>query len=261
MKKLRRRLGLDLVLTVMLCTEMFFEVTGDTLHEIIGAALLATICGHLILSRKWIKTTAGKIRGGKALKRAHKTSLAVNVALAVAFGALAASSIAISQLLSGMTGIWIMGSARSIWVAIHTVGSYGLCALVVIHLLLHWSSIAAAVRIPYDPARRQAINTGASALAAVSVIALGLAGADALTAQFAPSMPTADAKTTNIPDAGEQVSNASESTQTSAQAAPVNMQAEAQSDKPAPSGVCPLCKKHCPLSDPGCDRPYEAGLI
>ena len=46
-----------------------------------------------------------------------------------------------------------MGSARSIWVAIHTVGSYGLCALVVIHLLLHWSSIAAAVRIPYDPAR------------------------------------------------------------------------------------------------------------
>ena len=25
--------------------------------------------------------------------------------------------------------------------------------------------------------------------------------------------------------------------------------------------LCPLCRKHCPLSDPQCDKPYLAGLI
>ncbi len=189
------------------------------------------------------------------------------------FVALVASSIAISQLLSLATGIWTIGNTRSIWVIIHTVSSYGMCALVVVHLLLHWSSIAAAFKIPYDPARRQAISTGAGALAAVSVIALGLASADTLAAQLAPTIPTADAKAaTDIPDTGKQVNSADSTAQAATKtpsaeesASPVaettTQPAPAEAAKPAPTGFCPLCKKHCPLSDPACDRPYEAGLI
>ncbi len=36
---------------------------------------------------------------------------------------------------------------------------------------------------------------------------------------------------------------------------------EARPSTSQADGTCPLCHKHCPLSDPQCDKPYRAGLI
>ena len=44
--------------------------------------------------------------------------------------------------------------------------------------------------------------------------------------------------------------------QTSSQSSSKSDSSDTQID-----GTCPLCHKHCPLSDPQCDKPYRAGLI
>lgn len=48
--------------------------------------------------------------------------------------------------------------------------------------------------------------------------------------------------------------------QTSGQASSQSSSKSDSSDTQA-DGTCPLCHKHCPLSDPQCDKPYRAGLI
>ena len=59
-------------------------------------------------------------------------------------------------------------------------------------------------------------------------------------------------------------SNSAESSssrnQTGGQASSQSSSKSDSSDTQA-DGTCPLCHKHCPLSDPQCDKPYRAGLI
>ena len=58
MNKLRGRLAFDLILTALLVVEMFFQLTGDFLHEVLGIVFFVTIVAHLVLSRKWISVTS-----------------------------------------------------------------------------------------------------------------------------------------------------------------------------------------------------------
>ena len=166
------RVVIDVVLTIMIVFEMFIQYTGQTLHEIVGFAFFATILTHIALSAKWIKNTAGNAKKGKMTGR--RTALAViGILLAITTTVLAVSSIAISGLLADAGFVWALGS-YSMWVTIHAISSYTLCALVVVHLGMHWAFLASAFRVPYDPSRRKAIGTGVHAVAAVGALALGI---------------------------------------------------------------------------------------
>ncbi len=166
------RVVLDVALTAMIIAEMFIQFTGVFLHEVIGFAFFATVVTHLALSAKWIKNTASSAKDGKMTGR--RTALAVmGVLLAINMVVLGASSVAISTILASAGFTWALGS-YAVWSAIHSVSSYTLCALVTVHLGMHWAFLASAFRVPYDPSRRRAINTGVHAAAAVGALALGV---------------------------------------------------------------------------------------
>ena len=165
------RVILDVALTAMIVAEMFIQFTGVFLHEVIGFVFFATVTAHLALSAKWVGNTASMVKKGRMTSR--RTALAVvGSLLAADMVVLGVSSVAISSILEGAGFVWTLGSYAT-WSAIHAVSSYVLCALVSVHLAMHWAFLASAFRIPYDPSRRKAINTGVHAVAAVGALALG----------------------------------------------------------------------------------------
>ena len=165
------RVVLDVAMTVMIVLEMFIQFTGEFLHEVIGFAFFATVVAHLALSATWVKKTAHATQAGTLTAR--RAALAVmGCLLAATMVVLGASSVAISSILSSAGFTWTVGS-YALWADVHTVSAYALCALVVVHLAMHWAFLAAAFRVPYNPARRRAIGSGVNAVAALGVIALG----------------------------------------------------------------------------------------
>ena len=165
------RVVLDVAMTVMIVLEMFIQFTGEFLHEVIGFAFFATVVAHLALSATWVKKTTHATQVGTLTAR--RAALAVmGCLLAATMVVLGASSVAISSILSSAGFTWTVGS-YALWADVHTVSAYALCALVVVHLAMHWAFLAAAFRVPYNPARRRAIGSGVNAVAALGVIALG----------------------------------------------------------------------------------------
>ncbi len=198
------RVALDVALTLMIVFEMLIQFTGEFLHEVVGFAFFATIIAHILLSMLWVKSTARVAKSGKLTAR--RTALAVvGILLAVATVVLAVSSIAISGLLASAGFVWLIGT-YAMWATVHTVSSYALCALVVVHLAMHWAFLANAFKVPYDPSRRRAISTGVNAVAALGVVALGVTVAGKTLPQVASSV--VDRESTGF--SGDQLSDVSE---------------------------------------------------
>ncbi len=198
------RVALDVALTLMIVFEMLIQFTGEFLHEVVGFAFFATIVAHILLSMSWVKSTARVAKTGKLTAR--RTALAiVGVLLALATVVLAVSSIAISGLLASAGFVWPIGT-YAMWATVHTVSSYSLCALVVVHLAMHWAFLANAFKVPYDPSRRRAISTGVNAVAALGVVALGVTVAGKTLPQVASSV--VERETTGF--SGDQLSDVSE---------------------------------------------------
>lgn len=285
------RVALDVALTVMIVFEMLIQFTGEFLHEVVGFAFFATVVVHIALSAAWMKKTARNAKAGKLTAR--RTALAViGCLLAVAVIVLGVSSVAISGILSSAGFVWPLGS-YALWVNVHTVSSYALCGLVVIHLAMHWAFLASAFKVPYNPARRRAISTGVNAVAALGVVALGVTVAGKMAPQVAQanaeqsaSEPT-DASGASEPStnstgkhsgagksgksenssAGSTTGNSSGNSNSgsSSNSAPSSGSSQgsgtgagASSDA---SGICTICRKKCPLSAPKCNKPYEQGLL
>ena len=269
------RVVLDVALTAMIVAEMFIQYTGTFLHEVIGFAFFATVVVHLALSAKWIKTTAKNASKGKMTAR--RTALAVmGILLTVCMVVLGVSSVAISGILADAGLVWTLGSYAT-WKTIHAVSSYALCALVVIHLGMHWAFLASAFHVPYDPSRRRAISTGVHATAALGALALGaMAVGQALPRTTGTSTAT-QANTTafagtvgDAPAASSGSSNASSSSSASGTGS-TGSASDGSSSSPSTgssgdssstaTGICTLCRKQCPLSAPKCNKPYAAGLL
>jgi len=294
------RVVFDVVLTLMILFEMFIQYTGDFLHEVVGFALFGTIVLHLVLSAKWMKSTARLAKSGRLSGR--RIALAVmGVLLAIATIVLAVSSVAISNLLYSAGFVWALGS-YDLWATIHSVSSYTLAALVVIHLGMHWAFLASAFKVPYNPSRRRAISTGVYAAAAVGAVALGIIAtrealpqAHGAVADQDMDTSTTSSSSASSSQAGEKafsepvsdhgassVSNNSAGSNQSKDDASNELvddnllveyeevqveesysesAAEAESEPAVITGYCTLCRKNCPLSAPQCDRPYQAGLL
>ncbi len=273
---LKNRLRFDIFMTALLAFEMFYEMTGNTLHEIVGAALFGTIAVHLALSAKWARSTSRSISAGRASKRGIVHAV-FGIVLLLAFIPLVVSSIAVSHILSGTGLSFTFLFTYTTWAAIHTFTAYLVCALTVVHLAMHWKSFVKAFHVPYDPSRRAAIGTCVGAVAGLGVIALSVTGANAMRALALPESDSAgasqgDSMTTDemtISDkalksaspesgvsTGSSASNASSSGSSSSTSS-----ASSASSSPTVTGTCTLCKKRCPLSSPQCRKPYEAGLI
>ena len=177
------RVVLDTALTLMLVFEMFIQFTGEFLHEVVGFAFFATVVLHLALAAAWVKKTARNAKEGKMTAR--RTALAVvGSLLAVTMIILGVSSVAISGILSSAGFVWPIG-AYAMWATVHAFSAYALCALVVMHLAMHWVFLASAFKVPYNPSRRRAIATGVNTVAALGVLALGSTAVSKIAPQVA----------------------------------------------------------------------------
>ena len=287
MKGRSARMALDGALTILLIASMLAQLTGVIAHEIIGVVFLIAVVAHIVNSFWWMKTVARLVENAQ-VKGGQLALFVVAVLLGVTVALLAVSSVPISRLL------YQVGLApkvmSSMWLAVHKVSAFLLCILAVVHLAMHWVSILKHLNIPFDPSKRKAIGLGVKAISCAGIVALGVVGFNSLEL-FAGLGENADGEgsregSTSQPASGSQASSAStpqgegspstsgaseglasaSSSSASADAQPAKVQAdagdgEAGSSEGDAEALCPLCHKHCPLSDPQCDKPYLAGLI
>lgn len=294
------RLALDLLLSAMLVFEMLYTLTGNMLHELMGALFFLTLIVHIVLSRRWFGGVRAKRNAGRALTAKQKAKLIISILLAAVGLILLVSSVLISNVLGSLTG-WQLGfDAYNWWAYAHTIGAYALCALAVCHVGLHWIGVFKALRIPYNAERRHAINVGVTAVAAVGVVALGSAATKAL--EVLPMDMTAQEEAGSHKKATEGNGNAGEQNQQRNRGegpaernglgegkqygkrygnSSANTDEQDSSSSAIPEGnsprspfgngstesdsssssVCTLCHKQCSLSAPRCNKPYAAGLL
>ena len=171
-----QRLILDAVLTALIILEMFFEVTGDLIHEIVGATLLVLIIANIALSFGWLKKTASSL-GKKKVSARRKGLFAVVILLIVTLAAMAVSSLAISNILISVGFAFPIGTYY-FWAVVHSVSAYMMCAIAVVHLAMHWSFIASVLGARYPDSGRRAIGAGVytSAALGAGLLVLGAAG-------------------------------------------------------------------------------------
>lgn len=287
MKGRSARMALDGALTILLIASMLAQLTGVIAHEIIGVVFLIAVVAHIVNSFWWMKTVARLVENAQ-VKGGQLALFVVAVLLGVTVALLAVSSVPISRLL------YQVGLApkvmSSMWLAVHKVSAFLLCILAVVHLAMHWASILKHLNIPFDPSKRKAIGLGVKAVSCAGIVALGVVGFNSLEL-FMGSGEDADGEgsregSTSQPASGSQATSAStpqgegspstsgasegqasaSSSSASADAQPAKAQADAGDGETGSSegdaeALCPLCRKHCPLSDPQCDKPYLAGLI
>lgn len=287
MKGRSARMALDGALTILLIASMLAQLTGVVAHEIIGVVFLLAVVAHIVNSFWWMKTVAQLVENAQ-VKGGQLALFVVAVLLGVAVAVLAVSSVPISRLL------YQVGLApkvmSSMWLAVHKASAFLLCILAVVHLAMHWASILKHLNVPFDSSKRKAIGLGVKAVSCAGIVALGVVGFNSLEL-FTGSGEDADGEgsrdgSASQPASGSQASSAgasqgegptstsdasegqasASSSSASADAQPAKVQAdagdgEAGSSEGDAEALCPLCRKHCPLSDPQCDKPYLAGLI
>ena len=283
MKSRSTRMALDGALTILLIASMLAQLTGVIAHEIIGVVFLLAVIAHIVNSFWWMKTVAQLVENAQ-VKGGQLALFVVAVLLGVAVVVLAVSSVPISRLL------YQVGLApkvmSSMWLAVHKASAFLLCILAVVHLAMHWASILKHLNIPFDPSKRKAIGLGVKVVSCAGIVALGVVGFNSLE-MFTGAGEVSDGASTSQPASGSQASPSASASQgggsistagasegqasassssASADDQPAKVQAgagngEAGSSEGDAEELCPLCRKHCPLSDPQCDKPYLAGLI
>lgn len=155
--------------------------TGNFLHEVVGALMFVTLIVHMILGRKWLSGMRAKAASTSGLASKQKVMAAIVTLLAIVFVLMFVSSILISNVLTSFTGWALEGDWYLVVAYIHTVCAYVICAITIAHIGLHWISLFKALKLPYNPSRRNAINTGVTALASAGIVAVGFAASKEIT--------------------------------------------------------------------------------
>jgi len=262
----RVRIVFDLLLTLLLVFECLHQITGNALHEIVGAAFIVCIVIHLAFAARWIRNAASAFGKGEASKRQKKLA-AVAVLLAIDLTILVFSSVVISQLLWDAGANFSALNPGNIWYPIHTAAAYALCILVLGHLSMHWKTVADTLKVPYDPSRREAISSGLNSLVMIGGIALGITGVIRAGFQASDYVEDGNEEAKTVFSGYREV-NAQTGEYVGSQSFEVERigdtgGSEAEALQADDAGVqrCPLCPRQCKLTSPRCGRPYEAGLV
>ena len=129
MKKKTVKTILDILMTAALPVLMAYSLVGETLHEIVGSAMLVIFITHHILNRR---STAAMFKGKQTPARIFNTVL--NIILFTVMILLPVSGIVMSKhLYTFLPTFGISGTAR----IIHLLLSYWGFALFSLHLGLH----------------------------------------------------------------------------------------------------------------------------
>lgn len=129
----KRKITVDIIMTVLLLLVMAYMVTGERAHEWLGMGMFVLFFVHNWLNRQWYRGLwKGKYNGLRVL------GTAVNMALVVTMLLMLYSSIILSNYALRFLNIHgSMSLARNV----HLAGSYWAFLLMSMHLGLHWGML------------------------------------------------------------------------------------------------------------------------
>lgn len=131
--KWKFKMGIDLLMTVLLLLLMAYQITGQELHEWLGAGMLVLFLLHNILNIRWY---GNLFKGKYRLLRIIQTI--VNFSVLITMLCLGFSGIVLSRHVFAMLSIHgPMATARMM----HLAASYWGFVLMSVHLGLHWGMI------------------------------------------------------------------------------------------------------------------------
>lgn len=131
--KMKIKMGIDVSMTVLLLLLMAYQITGQELHEWIGAGMLVLFLLHNILNIRWY---GNLFKGKYTLLRV--TQVIINLSVLASMLCLGFSGIVMSRHVFAELPIHgPMATARTM----HLAASYWGFVLMSIHLGFHWSMI------------------------------------------------------------------------------------------------------------------------
>lgn len=131
--KMKIKIGIDFLMTILLLLLMAFQITGQEFHEWFGAGMLVLFLVHNILNFKWYRSL---FRGKYSLIRVLQ--MIVNFAVLLSMLCLAYSGMVMSHYLFDFISVrGQMALARQM----HLAASYWGFVLMSVHLGFHWGMV------------------------------------------------------------------------------------------------------------------------
>lgn len=131
--KMKIKMGIDFLMTVLLFLLMSYQITGQKLHEWFGTGMLVLFLLHNILNIRWYGSL---FKGKYTLLRTMQTL--INISVLIAMLCLGFSGIVLSRhIFAGLPIQGPMATARTM----HLAASYWGFVLMSIHLGFHWSMV------------------------------------------------------------------------------------------------------------------------
>lgn len=225
-------MAIDLVMLILWIALMDLNLTGVLVHEYLGIGIIALIIIHNLVNLKWI---AGVISNFK--KSPGKGKFILNLVLLVLTVLIGVSGVMIStDILPSLNR-----SNIPIWIYMHRAASYAGMLLISVHIGLHWSMIAGALKKTfsiYGKSRLRKVLCACMSLFIMfsgiySSLKIGLAG------KFIP-----------------ETQKSSNEIKVYILAASVSADNQAVGNLSDYLGklVCTACHRHCPLTAPQCSR-------
>lgn len=132
-RKMKLKMGIDFLMTVLLLCLMAYQITGQELHEWFGAGMLLLFIAHNLLNIRWY---GNLFKGKYKLLRIMQTI--VNFSVLISMLCLGFSGIVMSRhVFVALPVNGPMATARSM----HMTASYWGFVLMSIHLGMHWGMI------------------------------------------------------------------------------------------------------------------------
>ncbi|MET0742476.1 MAG: DUF4405 domain-containing protein [Microvirga sp.] len=155
------RLAFDLVAAGLLLFGLAYWWLGNVAHELAGTGMFLLVIAHNVFNRRWYGRIAAERRHGRGL-----FNVGITIALGLAMLALLATSVLISNALSGFLSAYGGFTARQI----HALAAYWVLVIVSVHLGLRWPMIMGVVRdrlgvSTASPGRTLALRGAAFAIA------------------------------------------------------------------------------------------------
>ena len=137
-RKMKLKLTIDLIMTVLLLFQMAYMLTGNMVHEWTGAAMLILFILHNVLNIKWYgNLLKGRYSGFRIIQTV------VNLLLVFCMVSLMVSGMLMSRIVFSFLAVdGGMGFARML----HMAAAYWGFLLMSVHLGLHWKVIMGMTR-------------------------------------------------------------------------------------------------------------------
>jgi hypothetical protein len=159
------RLVIDFSMTVLMLVAMAYQITGNTIHELVGIILFLLFISHNFLNRRWYKTI---FKGKHNVRRI--LSIVVNLLFLVSMAVLMISSVPISRDIFAFIPI----NNDMILLQIHVMTSYWGFIFMAVHIGMSWGTILNSVRKMTGITSTSRIRTIGLRVMAVLIVVYGV---------------------------------------------------------------------------------------